>query len=369
MRTNDYMLGVIALGVVIVDAPAGGPAAFTPFHVQNTLLEVYLGIELLNLLAVNHTPMHQRAFSFVVAVERVEITPTPGLQPPTGNANTFAAEIADREPHWRDPALNALGLSAGSQGVREHNDALLARSWPGGLRARWAYTLFVTRYHAGWLAYASPAGDPAKVVIQLDWVSDVTGNFNSTNTGGWSPFGIDRVFAHETGHIFGALDEYKGRKNDACSVTAVMSKPPIFAGAHFPPFQLSVPNMNCEAGNPLSVGCLMKHNTPALCPTTPSVFGWVDLDGDGALDFLMPRVLDVDPVGGLPNTIVHLRGVGFGDAKAVAFSGLPATTFTVISDTDIEVSAPNGTGPVDVTVTTSVGASPIVPGVTTFTFL
>src|SRR5215211_2904009 len=163
IRTNDYMLGVIALGIVIVDAPPGDPFAFTPFQLQNVLLEVYLGIELLNLLAVNNTPTQQRAFSFVVQVERVEVTPTPGLQPPTGNPNTLSAEITDREPHWRDPALNALGLSSGSQGVREHNDALLTRMWPGGLRARWAYTTFITRYHAGWMDYASPTGAPAKV--------------------------------------------------------------------------------------------------------------------------------------------------------------------------------------------------------------
>lgn len=74
--------------------------------------------------------------------------------------------------------------------------------------------MFVTRYACGWMGYTSPGS--AYSVLYYDWLSDFTGNFAGTGVGGFNPFGIDRVFAHETGHIFGAPDEYA---NSACAVT------------------------------------------------------------------------------------------------------------------------------------------------------
>jgi hypothetical protein len=364
---NDYMLGTIALGLVIVDAPAGDPSAFSTFQLGNTAVEVYLGIELLNLLAVQFTPTKQRAFGYFVQVERVQVSPTPGLQPPTGGqagatqtakSAIISAEIAEREPHWRDPALTALGLPAGLAGVQQHNQALLSRTWPGNNKARWAYTVFVTRYACGWMGYTNTGS--AYTVLQLDWLSDNTGNFAGTGVGGFGPFGIDRVFAHETGHIFGAPDEYA---NSACAVTDTKSKPTLANG-----FTLTVPNANCEVGNPASVDCLMKKNTPNLCPSTIADWGWVDLDNNGVLDFLNPTVMSVAPNTGPPGTSVAVKGVALADAKAVGFSGFPASTFTVVSDDEVDVVSPNGTGSVNVTVTTTVGASAVVPGVTGYQF-
>jgi IPT/TIG domain-containing protein len=364
---NDYMLGMIALGIVIVDAPAGDPAAFSQAQLQNALLEIHLGIELLNLLAVQFTPNQRRAFSYLVQVERVQISPTAGLQPPTGGkagatqaakAAIIDQEIDDREPHWRDPALQALGLSRGPAGIQQHNQALLNRSWPGGLKARWAYTVFITRYAAGWMAYSDRG--LGRTVLQFDWLEDTSGNFNGTQAPGFGPFGIDRVFAHETGHIFGAPDEYS---DSQCAVTDTRSKPTLANG-----FTLTVPNANCELNNSASVKCLMKKNDPVLCPSTVAAFGWVDLDTDGVLDFLGPHVMDVSPNSGPPGTPVTVKGVGLAGAKAVGFGGFPATTFTVQSDNEIDVISPNGTGAVDITVTTSTGASAQVAGVTGYQF-
>lgn len=218
--------------------------------------------------------------------------------------------------------------------------------------------MFVTRYACGWMGYTSPGS--AYSVLYYDWLSDFTGNFAGTGVGGFNPFGIDRVFAHETGHIFGAPDEYA---NSACAVTDTRSKPTLANG-----FTLTVPNANCEVGNPASVPCLMKKNTPNLCPSTVSEWGWVDLDNNGVLDFLVPTVMSVSPNSGAPGTSVTVKGVGLADAKAVGFGGFPATTFTVVSDNEVDVVSPNGTGTVDVTVTTSIGASAVVAGTTSYQF-
>ena len=99
---------------------------------------------------------------------------------------------------------------------------------------------------------------------------------------GWGPDNIDRVFTHETGHIFGCPDEYAA---SGCSTTTK-------AG------YLREVNGNCQNGATAFTPCLMAGNTWEMCTYTPTHFGWRDTDGDGALD-------PVDPVGN-PNPLVDL---------------------------------------------------------------
>ena len=70
---------------------------------------------------------------------------------------------------------------------------------------------------------------------------------------GWSK---SQTFAHETGHIFGACDEYAG----GCSICGYCTN--------------STNNENCEACNPRSVNCMMKANDWQLCAYTPNHVGW-----------------------------------------------------------------------------------------------
>lgn len=76
---------------------------------------------------------------------------------------------------------------------------------------------------------------------------------------GWGPTNIDRVFAHETGHVFGAPDEYAS-SNCTCG------------GAYGP---WGEPNSNCE-NCPGGAGwkCVMDNNDWAFCPWTPLQIGW-----------------------------------------------------------------------------------------------
>jgi hypothetical protein len=91
---------------------------------------------------------------------------------------------------------------------------------------------------------------------------------------GWGPDNIDRVFAHESGHVFGAPDEYAA---SACNC----------GGSHG---FFGQPNINCERCAPGGgVECLMKQNSWAMCSVTPYHLGYNGLPS-GAPPMLAPHV-------------------------------------------------------------------------------
>jgi hypothetical protein len=101
------------------------------------------------------------------------------------------------EALWRDPAQAALGVSPGSQGYEDYV-AQLRQSFG----TEWGIVIFITKYPADWPAYTrGRIGKPRRIV--LAWT-----DFDS-----W-----DRTVAHETGHTFGAPDEYSS-SNCSCKAS------------------------------------------------------------------------------------------------------------------------------------------------------
>jgi len=159
-------------------------------------------------------------------------------------ANVFVAPDPSRtgyEPQeslWRDPAMQAIGYGTGMSEVSRYITDLRS-----SLGTNWTYCVFFTKYPVEHFAYADIGGP--RVVIQ--YAND-----------GWGPDNIDRVFAHESGHIFQAPDEYSSSGCDCGGSWGIHDEP----------------NGNCEVCNPNSVDCLMKANTYALCDHTRRAFGW-----------------------------------------------------------------------------------------------
>ncbi|MBM3564071.1 MAG: VCBS repeat-containing protein, partial [Alphaproteobacteria bacterium] len=145
----------------------------------------------------------------------------------------------DLEALWRDPAMGALGYSADWNGVLAYIEDIRTR-----FGTRWTYCGFFTKYPVGHFAYASIGGPR----IVMDYNND-----------GWGPDNIDRVFAHETGHIFNCPDEYA---SSGCN-----------CGGGWGRFGLVNGNCeNCASGG--GIACLMKANTFSMCNYTPSHLGW-----------------------------------------------------------------------------------------------
>ena len=153
-----------------------------------------------------------------------------------GYPQPIGLTTTELELAWREVALAAMGYASGDQLSEYVNDLEAEYS------ADTAYATFVTRWPVGWIGYA---GFP-RIVMHYD-------------LGNWGPTNMDRVMAHETGHIFGAPDEYAS-SNCSCSTKA---------GRFF-----SVANANCANCDDGGTPCLMNVNSYEFCSFTPLHFGW-----------------------------------------------------------------------------------------------
>jgi hypothetical protein len=243
------LVGTVGVVVLFIDGPAGGAARFGPddsYWMLKSLSAAFDGL-------YNSSPAAAHLL-FTPAIHHVSISVNPATVPtPANPAAPTALEYEAAEAAWRDPALAALGAGAGRNGLR----TLVNRS-TFTFPPDWAFVVLFTKYRAAWLAYAPDYRD---VVVSFDMVKAQYGL-------GELPF----ILAHEIGHTVGAKDE---TASSHCSIAERCG----FSNA---------PNANCEitplGPNPLSVPCLMKGRSFAVCLSTLSHLGWGDQDGDGVLD-------------------------------------------------------------------------------------
>jgi len=261
---NRAMSGPCAVGIVIVNGPAGSSAAFTDTERLDVVLAFSRGWDTLYTLSDKNSPVRPHLL-MMADLRVVTLSIDPATIPAPSTTSPSNADYTSRETPWRAAALQALGYSTGTAGIQAYNQYLLTKSWAVGVTPTSAYVAFVTKYHAAWMAYTH--GSSAYQVYQYPWVS-ASGDFELAGAGGW---GTDwqRVVAHETGHIFGAPDEYAASQCSSAQTFGV----------------LGIRNGNCENDTTVPhVPCLMRANTSDVCTFTIQTFGWVDANSDGVLD-------------------------------------------------------------------------------------
>lgn len=220
---SSRLSGRVALGLVIVSG-SQPQLRFSPNDQTKVVAEVQNGLSWL----ADQSPA--RDVTFVHSIHPVTVS-VPEVQ----SGTTYEAF----EAPWRDAALVALGFPGGTAGTRTMAEKLRA-----SLGADWAYVAFFTKYRLKHFAYA--LRDAARLVMHF-------------SNDGWGPNNIDRVFAHESGHIFGAPDEYA---SSGCTCGGTFG--------HF-----GRPNSNCETCAPSGGSvCIMRSNDWRMCPETPFHLGY-----------------------------------------------------------------------------------------------
>jgi len=265
---SEFMIGDVWVTVVLLESDGSIDTQtedWTTAEVDNVKAEVQEGLtwwETTFHSALQEPPLHDLAFhiDFTYADSPVA----------TGYEPITHPSYVDQEL-WIDSFLDQVGYNTADDYsddlVRWNHDQRLAHN------THWAYTVFVVdssadadgKFSDGYFAYAYVGGPFA--VMTYD-------------NNGW---GIDRmgqVLAHETGHIFYALDEYPGSDS-------------YFEHSGY----YNTQNLNASDGNPdpsSRVDSIMAeasrqnaaYAAHTSSPTSLQMIGWQDSDADGIFDVL-----------------------------------------------------------------------------------
>ena len=220
--TSQRLTASVAVGIIIVEGPTAS-LKFSQAERTKVIAEVQNGLSWL-------ATQNPEGLVFKYDIKVVTLNVQPG--PSTLNAD-------QKEALWRNPAMQQLGFAGSMAGVSAYVEQIRTN-----LGTNWTYCAFFVKYPLGHFAYASIGGP--RLVMQYE-------------NDGWGPDNIDRVFAHESGHIFGAPDEYA---SSGCNCGGSWG----FYGK---------PNSNCANCAPGGgVDCLMKGNTWGMCAQTPYHLGF-----------------------------------------------------------------------------------------------
>lgn len=225
-RTSLRMTGTIAVGVIIVSGPSdatGGSLQFSQSEQTNIQAQIQGGVGWLT----KQSTAANIQWSYDLRSVQLNLQQPGDTVPST-----------EWEQYWRDPAMAALGYAAGVQGMLAYLTDLLTTS-----NADWAYIAYFTKYKAENPGYAYLGGPNLVMAFRGDMSQRL----------------FAAVFAHETGHIFQATDEYAASGCDCGG-----------AWGYF-----GAPNGNCATCAPGGgVPCIMRHHTLNVCKYTPWHFGF-----------------------------------------------------------------------------------------------
>ena len=162
-----------------------------------------------------------------------------GLAKIKASDSSYCSSYSSCHNRFADPTLQYFGYRKGKAGKDK-----LAQKYKGIARANGAYLAFFSKYKQSHFAYAYFGGGP----IYMQYSND-----------GWGPNQIDRVFAHETGHVFNAPDEYT-----KCQCSKYYGRG-----------RCTARNTNCVSCTSSQSSCIMDSNDlNNICASSRKHVGW-----------------------------------------------------------------------------------------------
>ncbi len=185
---------------------------------------------------------------------------------------------------WVNEFLAGVGFSGETQtAIRNFNQSQREK-----LDTDWSFTIFVVASHSDADGQFAPGGSFSRAFAFAGGLFEVVPATRPAST-----------FAHETGHMFWARDEYFGAGSHS-QLRGYYNTPNTNAADNPTPGFVQQPSI--MAAGTLLDNAYANHLLPA---TTRAMIGWQDTDGDGIFD-----VLDVP---------LKLTGSGFVDSTSGAY--------------------------------------------------
>jgi hypothetical protein len=298
-QTSEFMAGSVAVGIVLVESDGSVDPSTEDWTVDEKQLVFNEIVGALNWWA----ELEPRAnLSFVYEDHFTDPLPT--------SVEPISRPYRDQK-YWMADAMGALGYDAESYlaRVRDYDNDLRVKYGTG-----WAFTIFVVDSSAdsdnsfsdGLFAYAY-LGGPLFVMTY--------------DNGGYGPGNMDAVAAHEMGHIFFALDQYRTARQ-GCTLRSGY---------------LDIENQNSLAGECASnVGSIMRGGlgpywNGAIDEYGSGQIGWRDSDGDDIFDPLdteLPITITTSIDGG--NVIIS------GTTEIVPYPSPRRTSMTINTLTGVQ---------------------------------
>ncbi len=221
---SPTMTGKIAFAILAASGP--GSLAISDSELQKIESECITGLK----FWVNQAQKNVVSLSFYVYYGKATIS---------ASNPTYCSSYAACHNVFANPTLQAFGFSTDQTGRDQVAQHIKDRAGADG-----AFFGFFSKYRQRHFAYAYFGGGP----LYMQYSND-----------GWGSDQIDRVFAHEVGHVFNAPDEYTNCK---CST-------------NYGKGSCTARNSNCKTCTSSQGGCIMdKNDLGNLCQSSKKHIGW-----------------------------------------------------------------------------------------------
>ncbi len=288
---GEFMLGRVAVTPVFLESNGAvdpNVENWNPAHIQSTMESLTTGLNWWKELLATKSSVH--TLDFVIDRTYVD-RPSPTVYEPINRpSNDFTL--------WTQEFLMRVGYARSTlleENIRDFNEAQRQK-----LGTDWSFTIFVVNSQVDGEGSFANSGSFSRAFAFPGGLFEVVPSTRPAST-----------FAHETGHIFWARDEYAGGSN-------------YFNQRGY----YNTQNTNAFDGNPqvgfvqqpsiMSTGVsLQTAYDQVISPaSTLAMIGWQDSDGDGIFDVLDVPLL-LDGVGRVDVNSGSYRFVGKAKAQAL----------------------------------------------------